>query len=370
MNKIYVLTLFSMFLSGCATNSVTRKIATTTNDQKDYICHDKDLGFSKGCVRYVSMDSNCSSGYAFYKECRSDLAQMIPVEMLGKIEFDIETNFGEDNIYKSLPELPDQVINQYSSKEIALSLVQRKFLLDEVKNINNDDFNSPRINLFENLQIIMEIPSKYLSAIKKNGFKNLHQTGNSSAFKDTEMRIKRESLFFKVKFSDKKHKDKIQEILPKYAYAIPFKDDNDLGPSYMAGYSDLVVVFKNKVKLFSTLTNDDSLFGSGGLGLLDVKGKGGFLPPLTFTALNTDCRAFRNQCLENTSNDKGYLEAQIWGPLTWKDVDFIVTGCYPSVISEKKILDIVSNTVPVYRCNPILKSGKIIRVEKGDLISN
>lgn len=368
MNIFFRLTVVTIFLSACASNPIDRHVDSTNSDLQNFVCMSKDHGFSKGCARSSDQDFSCGTEYAFHKECRTDLAPMTFIEELGIKPIEIETNQGEDAIYRSLPEIPDQIYNKYSSKEIALGLIQRKFLFEEVKNIRLSDFKVPRVNLFEDLQIVMEFPSKYLSNIMKEGFKNLHQTSHSSAFKDAEMRLKRESLFFKFKFTKGKHRDKIHEILPKYAYAIPVSDKSDLGPSYMAGYADLIAIFKNRVKLFSTLTNDDSLFGPGAWGLMDFNGKAGFLPPLTFTALNADCRAFRNECLKNT-NDKGYLEAQIWGPLSWSDVDYIVVGCYQSNLSEASIVKTISGTVPVYRCKPVLKSGRIIRIERGELIS-
>lgn len=359
----------TFFLSACATKPIDRHAASTNSDLQNFVCLSKDQGVVKGCARSPDKDSSCGIEYAFYKECRTDLAPIIPFEALGIKLTEIDTTNGEDGIYRSLPEIADQTYNKYSSKEIALSLVQRKFIFEEVKNISNSDFNIPRVKLFEDLQIVMEFPSKYLSKIMKDGFKNLHQTGDSSAFKDAEWRIKRESLFFKVKFTKEKHRNKIHEILPKYAYAIPTSDKSDLGPSYMAGYADLIAVFKNRVKLFSTLTNDDSLFGTGSWGLLDINSNAGFLPPLTFTALNADCKAFRNECLKNTSYDKGYLEAQIWGPLLWSDVDYIIVGCSSNNDSVESIVKTISGTVPVYQCRPVTKSGKVIRIEKGELIS-
>lgn len=47
--------------------------------------------------------------YAFHKESRTDLVPMISIETLGIESTEIDTNNGEDGIYRSLPEISDQI---------------------------------------------------------------------------------------------------------------------------------------------------------------------------------------------------------------------------------------------------------------------
>ena len=285
MKVIFLLII--LYFSACTTKQVEKR-ALSNIEGSEFICLSKEVGFAKGCLRFNDHDNQCNKQYSFHKTCRADLGFIIPIEEIGKIVWGgLDSNLNEQQIYNQLPKIPDSIYNKYSSKEIALSLIQRKFIFEEIPKMSEQDFINPRIDLFQDLQIAMEFPSKYLSSIVKKGFQNLHQTGKSTAFNDTDFRLKRESLFFKVQFSKKKFREKINEILPKYAYAIPVNDDGELGPTYIHGYADLVAIFKDRVKLSSTLANNDTLFGQGSWGLLDFKGNSGFLPPLTFTALNS-----------------------------------------------------------------------------------
>lgn len=361
---------------GCSSLPVISERKIASDHKSNFVCMSKTEGIHKGCARSPGADSFCESrnepeSLAYLRPCRAELGVKIPDGITEWTIDPIENGRDESDTFNRLPQIPESFFEKYSAYEIAISLVQRKFLQDEIPRASDSDFKSPHYSLYADLRIVMEFPSRHIRDIIRGGFKNLHQTGRSSAFSDAEWRLRRESLFFKAKFPLEAYKQKVLELLPKYAYALPRNDIDGLGPSFLHGYADLVAVFKDEIKLRSTLTWDDSLFGPGSWGLLDVSGRGGFLPPLTFTALNTRCKSFGDRCLARDGSDSGYLEAQIWGPLEWKDVEYLLIGCHSQMpkAEEDRVLSQVGTTVPVFRCRPENKSAKIRQVHRGERLN-
>jgi len=290
--------------------------------------------------------------------CLADQAGMVP-EVLSLPWVKADRAIGFLNLYNGWKELSATLLHENDTRSIARSLIYRQFLIRERDRALDMNQDSLKYSLFEDTKIVMTVPSSVLKAIKKSGFKNYHQTHTSSAFPDEKWRRQTESFFFRLRFPDSTEKDLAisNELLPKYAYVIPKSGIPELGPSIMVDYSDTIIVFKDRVKMQSTLTSSDSLFGSGQASLQNTQDLPIFLPPLTFYSL--DHRTFDDR--GNVFNDRlknnfggGYMEAQIWGELTFDDVEYVIVGCYKTPTDQqlKKMLSAIPDGISVYGCAP------------------
>ena len=312
-------------------------------------CLTSSEGLKNVCARVPSKDSNCyNSELAFdLNSCLGENSLLLNTKY--KI-FENCSGFycpGEMEIVSKLPLFPVEILKKYDTKKIAKSLVARHHKQKEIQNIRLDQSYS----LYSDTKIVMEVPLGILRKITRNGFLNTHQTNTSSAFNDRQWRKRREQLFFRLKLpSGKKILDKVDELLPKYAYVIPSSDaQSEFGKSPMRGYSDTLIVFKDEVKKRSTLTNGDSLFGMGSASLLDVSDSGYIMQPLTFYSTKVSTKHYDNAFIEMKES---YIEAQIWGELKMDDVDYVILGCYDKLSKKqiRKALRSIPDNISVYNC--------------------
>ncbi len=326
----------------------------------DEHCMTTQEGFSRGCARLTHLDSQCELSevqtFAFdVNYCLNDSEDLISAivsEPFPKASNDL----GEFEKFKNWQEFPEDILLGNDTRKIAVSLISRMYnQREKMRNFQMDQSNL-KYALFDDTKVLMTVPTSLLSKISKNGFLNTHQTKTSSAWLDPEWRTRRESMFFRLRFpvTTKKIKAISDELSPKYAYVIPKTGVKYLGPSIMANYSDAIVVFKDQVKMRSTVTQDDSLFGPGSFGLSDTEDLGFMLPPVTFYSLNHKTNSgFGDTWFQNKSPDLGYIEAQIWGKLTFDDVDYIILGCYQKLSSVEidKAIKQIPKEIPVFGCS-------------------
>jgi hypothetical protein len=159
--------------------------------------------------------------------------------------------------------------------------------------------------------IVMMVPAAMLGSIARYGFLNQHQTMTSRGFDlPSDRFFTEESLAMMFLPYDAKGR----ELLPKYAvldarrpgfgsFALPTR------------YGGVAVVFKKEVGRRATWTYADTLDFSRSVGRYGAGGASN--PVLPRTLLYSGKRGDRNLC-------GNYCEAQIWGRLEWRDVDYLM----------------------------------------------
>lgn len=151
--------------------------------------------------------------------------------------------------------------------------------------------------------IVMNMPFVAVLSALLDGFKNLHETGETNGDWDPETRQIVES------FIAGRPLENSQALQPKYAYVLFPKERIRMGE-----YGDIYVIFKDHVKARSTWTPFDSFR------LQDHIDSGeGRKQALVTGDLNTF------QFAKSPPKKKwAYTEAQIWGPLDIRDVAEII----------------------------------------------
>jgi hypothetical protein len=342
-------------------------------------CTDPAEGILAGCPRMISEDGKCKQVNPHFVAfddgyCLGKQPGLID-EIVSLPWVKADRSIGFLNLYEGWQELPTELMLGNDTRSIARSLIFRQFNIREKQRALEMNQDSLEYSLFEDTKIVMTVPSTALNSIRKHGFLNYHQTHSTTAFADEKWRRETESLFFRLRFpiATPEELEISNELLPKYAYVIPRAGVSNLGPSVMLDYSDTIIVFKDSVKLQSTLTDSDSLFGSGQTSLQNTADLPMFLPPLTFYSLDhrtfrEDGSVMRSDPLNNRHTyGKNYIEAQIWGRLTFADVDYVIVGCYksPKERELKKILSAIPRGISVYRCAQDWSRSRN-QYEKGD----
>lgn len=159
--------------------------------------------------------------------------------------------------------------------------------------------------LVEGSDVNMRVPSEVMDKILKDGvFKNQHATGTSRGDLDPSSRLEAE----RNAFGD--HLSKPEE-LPVYAYVNTY--DKGYKPS-VSGYGDVRIVFNEDVKRRTTITGQDSLTP-----FYDSAGAPSPMLKPDIVSLDGDVDAYKT----GSPPSWGYIEAQIHGPLTTKDIKHV-----------------------------------------------
>jgi hypothetical protein len=160
-------------------------------------------------------------------------------------------------------------------------------------------------------EIIMMIPPHVIDSVAKYGFLNQHATLTSQGVYLIPARFaaEQELAMARLPYS---HKGK--ELLPKYALLLAKRPDFGSFP-LPTRYGSVAVVFKKDVMKRATWTYADSSdfhFQAG-----RFRRGGAANPVLTHTGLYRRKPEDKNKC-------GNYCEAQIWGELTFEDVDYVM----------------------------------------------
>ena len=173
-------------------------------------------------------------------------------------------------------------------------------------------------------EIIMMIPPHVIDSVAKHGFLNQHATLTSQGVYLIPARFaaEQELAMARLPYS---HKGK--ELLPKYALLLARRPDFGSFP-LPTRYGSVAVVFKKEVMKRATWTYADSSdfhFQAG-----RFRRGGAANPVLTHTVLYKRKPEDKNKC-------GNYCEAQIWGELTFEDVDYVmIRGTEPVLPSLLK----------------------------------
>jgi len=183
----------------------------------------------------------------------------------------------------------------------------------------------------DDAELVMMIPQRVIGSIAKYGFLNQHAARLSGGVYTLSARFaaERELAMSRLPYS---HKGK--ELLPKYALLLAKRDDFGAFP-LPTRYGPVAIVFKEEVKKRATWTYADSSDFHFKAGRFSRGGADN--PVLTRTALYRRKPEDKNRCGH-------YCEAQIWGKLTFADVDYAMLRD-----SEPVSAELLSSGLRVYR---------------------
>ncbi len=266
--------------------------------------------------------------------------------------------------------IPPEVFKKYPPKEIALSVVYKKYVEDEKH--DSEKTKNPAYDYFQDSEIQLSFSDEIIESVAKNGFFNTHQI---NALRHTDFsestskaRARAEDAFVGYHLETSSSPTISASLRPKSAYlslrAGKAEDnplnkagpgDNDLA---IGGYGNVFAVFKDDVKNRTTFTMGDSL--------LSFPGK---------TAVRT--LWFKSaQPLQMTPGGGPYVEAQVWGPLTVEDVDHFIVNCNekvsatgtPGIIPSASLAKLEKLRVPIFDCLRDKVGDRLIRIRKGKQI--
>jgi hypothetical protein len=200
-------------------------------------------------------------------------------------------------------------------------------------------------------EIMMMIPSETIASIVKYGFLNQHQTLTSKGFQLVAARFAAEQELAMMRLP---YDRKGRELLPKYALLNVRKAGFGSFP-LPTRYGDVAVVFKKEVEERAPWTYADSLDYSQRTGR--YKSGGASNPVLARTTLYPGKSADRNAC-------GNYCEAQIWGKLSWGDVDYVMIGSSRPVPSS-----VLAAGTRVYRYAAAVNPGQTAQFVRGEPVA-
>lgn len=285
----------------------------------------------------VALDRMCARNAAYDLECA-------PGEKGWDRESCVAGNAGD-----VLPEildlddgavLPKGFVTSKNAELVARTIVYRHFQRVERPTIDELDLTVPDYNLYANAAPMMAFKEKWLEAILQNGFLNLHQTGRTLGAHLPRVRAELEDRLSSLRLEKNYSADAksaLHFLRPKYAYVNFSVEGEGLSPRLLDLYGDILAVFNNDVKKRTMFSNGDSLELSS-----NDEGQGA-IPTQTFY----NSRARTEFALRGP-----YYEAQIWGPLTFKDVKYILWGCF-NKRSPKKLIEALRRhhlQTSVYEC--------------------
>lgn len=257
----------------------------------------------------------------------------------------MHTSIASEVVYREIPEIINlsdgeviskEVYQNYSSEDIAYSLVQRMYIAKEKdpKFIRDES-----TDLYEKAKIQMAFGSHIIQYLKADSgcFKNQHQTGKGSAAASTDLkrRFNAENKIFNIKLEkshNKSRKNPIHELRPKYAYMGSETYKDYILNEYVTDYGTIYAVLKDHVKQRSTFTYGDSLNNDKQL------------PGIAHT--------FNFQFPKIHIKDIKYYETQVWGKLCVKpDVDYFLINCHRGFeLTKGQIEELKSLEKPIYKC--------------------
>lgn len=183
----------------------------------------------------------------------------------------------------------------------------------------------------EDSELVMMVPSETVASISKHGFLNQHQTLTTQGVYTIPARFEAEQQLAMIRLP---YSHKAKELLPKYALLVVRRPDFGVFP-LPTRYGSVAVVFKKKVMKRTTWTYADSSDFHFQAGRFNIGGVAN--PVLTHTGLYRRKPGDKNKC-------GNYCEAQIWGKLTFEDVDYLMvrdTEPVPAALLESGL--------PIYR---------------------
>lgn len=209
----------------------------------------------------------------------------------------------------------------------------------------------------EDAQLLMMVPQEVFGDVARRGFLNQHVTSTTRGFNKTRTRFQAEQDLAMLRLP---YSRKGRELLPKYA--LLNVRQADFGTFALpTHYGDAAVVFKKDVLRRATWTYADSLDFSQKAGRYALWGTPN--PVLARTSRYRRNKEDRNICVN-------YCEAQIWGELDLRDVDYVMIRDGVAVSPQ-----VLESGVSVYRYSvpadsmTIVASGQTAQYVRGELVA-
>ena len=221
--------------------------------------------------------------------------------------------------------IPNHVAEQYDSRIVAASLVRR------MGKEENDLASDPDYDFYRDSKIQIAFWERLIEPIANGCFKNQHQTHSSGGMYDGYSRAALENRMIRLKLEpsyDGDPANPVHKIRPKYAYLGLQKPKPSVRTRFDSIYGNIVAVFKDEVKDRTTFTPGDSL-------VVDA----------------SETRTLHYRSATPLELQAVYWEAQVWGELCVRDVDYFLVDCeYLSDVSAQGIERLKALRRPIYKC--------------------
>ncbi len=302
-------------------------------------------------------DSYFNELYFIQEEKAGNCGDNHAIEENGKIKF-LSLFFDGTSYIEAIPGIMKLGVNQvvdnevykkFDSIAISQSLIK---LIQQKRESNNKQVAEPAYDFYRDTRIVMAINFGLFKKIQDNGFLNQHMTKSSNGTLNPARRADAEDSFLGVKLEAKYDSvgKLVHKIRPKYSYLLLDAPHSGMGDTIVTNqYGNIFFKFKDSIKNRSTFTPGDSLT----LNTLQVPYGG------TFTFYY---RSSKTMSMLETR----YWEAQIWGELTLKDVDYVIVNCPGfATLSDADIEVFKQQDLDVYGCHLTRSNGSIVNVMKG-----
>lgn len=225
--------------------------------------------------------------------------------------------------------VPHSLFGKFDSRKIARSLNYKIYQDREMAEAEKTGADAAYDYEGDSL-IELAFPEKYLDSIAQNGFLNQHQLGHTQGVPCPSCRAEREDIMLGYKLEEiymPGIDNPVNKVRPKYAFLIlpGLPPESSLTEDLSSMYGNDFAVMKDDVKDRTTFTVGDSL--------AEAK-----------TASDTHTLRFSSKTPLSNENNRyhTYVEAQIWGELTFADVEYVIVGCFspsdPVFIAKLKAL--------------------------------
>lgn len=309
-------------------------------EEQGAICLKVEEGLDKTCARFKAHDSVCHDYYS-EDSVAWDRASCI--------------NFNGDEVIAEVVNLDDNAIipaaiyKKYNSIRIAKSIVHRSFQKFARKGISKEDVLKPSYDVYHEAQPVMAFNYSKLQAIVDKGFLNQHITGQSNGCACTDRRAGIEDGLagLSLESSYGAVGPAAHMLRPKYSFAEFLAPNDSLSNAFMHHYGDVLAVFKSEVKQRAFITPGDSLNRTYSL-----------RNAMTYFA------SYKNFSFSRQEN---YYETQIWGELSFKDVNYLIVNCFSN--TSRQVIDILkflNLKTPVYQCRVTRNNNSTF--EQGELL--
>lgn len=249
--------------------------------------------------------------------------------------------------------IPEQWLNLNNTQFIGQSIARRIF---EKYEKYQDKEKTISFSFFLNSQVQLAFPVQVIKSIQKSGFLNQHQIHYTTGVYNPSMRSEIENFLadLKIEPSYSNNSFPIEDFLrPKYAYLALTKPLLEFKPKVNTNHGNVFAVLKDEVKARSTFTPFDSFKSLS----------------VSTNVWNNIRSTFYNNSISTDftkyAEKNNYWEVQIWGALTFSDVQFFLVNCGNESLSKnelKNVLDAASiekPKIPVYACGVNYPGGAL-----------
>lgn len=239
--------------------------------------------------------------------------------------------------------LSDEYIKQMNQgkldlRKFAASLVERKRLFQDRWGSNQTEKPKETSNFpgsLDAVEVVSFFPEKHLDSFLAQGQLNVHQVGHSRGLCDPLVRASAEDFMIGIHLESRyssRHDSSLHYLRPKYGFVNFLKPSGVMiNPNRLLRYGQVLLVYKDEVKLRTTYSYGDSLVSYCEPWEVNRHP----IEPMALTCLQPPKEAYAKA---------RYIEAQIWGPLDLSDIKEFRVPEERTDLAEK----LASTGLPVY----------------------